>query len=511
MAEPWTKALRNALEVWFSNEKTKATAPTEAVTDDAMSSLNNKVESMNLEAPRKEYEFWKLPISEHIPEGALRNVPKLHSSTISVKFYEFPLVDKCASPTSPSKISLHEASRKYPIKATDILMHTLTSKDAIKPVVSVKFIVDDPRWYCEAGDSFALICENDPDTVDCLISRLYLGGETLVELSSVLPISSDGLIDLVGTGPITIKRLFMNFVDIMHFPKKSFIRHLAEFCENESEKFLMLYLSSKAGSADYMALASGHANIMDFLYTFPSCRPSLECVLSHLPALHPRFYSVCSSPNDPYVEFIYNPVDYLTPNGILRKGVCSSWLDRCRDLQQKGKKLEFSIFLRPSPHFRLPEDPSLPVIMICAGTGVSPFIGFLRSMREKQSKLAPLWLFYGFRNREQDFLFKDELYSLLTDGYMSKLSIATSREPESGHPKYVQDALWLHSGEIYKLMLSKPGARIYICGDELTMIKDVNMTIQRIISKEANVSEEEASSMFNDWNSDKRIVRDVWL
>ena len=65
-------------------------------------------------------------------------------------------------------------------------------------------------------------------------------------------------------------------------------------------------------------------------------------------------------------------------------------------------QVKVNMYLRTQQHFRLPEDSSLPLILIGPGTGISPFIGFLRDRcvsfnlyRKLRSCLKYwLWLYY---------------------------------------------------------------------------------------------------------------------
>lgn len=457
----------------------------------------------------KPFPFWDLPRKGDIADDTinLNSLPNVHPMTVKVERHANSIASEIQSPDS----SNGDPSRFNPIKARNVAIRVLTSPDAVKEVTSVTFSIDDPRWNCKAGDSFGLCCENDPDAVDSLLDILGLEGSQYIRVTSLGPIMSDSLLETINGRIISIRELLLKYTDIMHFPKKSFLRHLADFCDTETDCRNLLFLSGKAGSSDYIALANGHASLIDFLHTFSSCKPSLECLLSHLPLLHPRFYSVCSaSDRREKVEFIYSCMDYTLPNGSSRQGVCSSWLERIKSVLSTTKDFELSIIPRPSQHFRLPEDPTTPMIMICAGTGVSPFVGFLRTLALKGYKMDFTWLIYGFRHRSNDFLFADELASFEASGLLSKLTIAVSREPESGHPKYVQDALRKHSEELFKLIREDEKSKIYICGDELTMIRDVNSTIQEILQQHKDLTTKEAQAELNALNANKRIIRDVW-
>lgn len=58
------------------------------------------------------------------------------------------------------------------------------------------------------------------------------------------------------------------------------------------------------------------------------------------------------------------------------------------------------------------EDISIPIIMVGPGTGVAPFIGFLRNRQVLKSDLSDqelygnTWLFYGCRHENRDYIYR---------------------------------------------------------------------------------------------------------
>lgn len=529
--EPWQKDLWTALESITKDETgaVQVSKPEDREKDQDPQQLPMQMEKLSLVEKAKvpSFPFWPLPRKDHeeIPEeiitpsandisnGVIGKVNTVKVSFVNNNEEEDVFHDALA-------VDEGEASVLNPVIAHDVTMKILTSKEAVKEVTLVSFTVTDSRWRCEAGDSFAVCCENDPLAVDSLLGILELDGSRLVKTTPLIPIMSGSLLELIAGQTLSVREIFLKHTDIMHFPKKTLLRAMADFCKDDSDRHNLLYLASKTGSSDYMKLASEHASLVDFVHTFRSCRPPLEFLLGHLPALHPRFYSVCSAgnTNNPSsnekqaVEFIYSCMDYKLPSGDERRGVCSAWLERLKMKLQSGEdRISLKVFPRPAPHFRLPTDLSIPMIMICAGTGVSPFIGFLRTLERKKLCMAFTWLIFGFRHRSHDFLFADELGNYKSLGILSRLTITTSREPDSGHPKYVQGALKTHSKELYELMTGPKSAIIYICGDELTMIKDVNAAIQDMLREHGGMDAKQALNEFNSWNSAKRIIRDVWV
>lgn len=86
-----------------------------------------------------------------------------------------------------------------------------------------------------------------------------------------------------------------------------------------------------------------------------------------------------------------------------------------------------------APNFHLPQDLSVPLILIGPGTGIAPFRGFwhhrraqLNNSRNRQSA-GPVWLFFGCRTNNMD-LYREEKQQALKEGVLSKVFLALSRE-----------------------------------------------------------------------------------
>ena len=105
--------------------------------------------------------------------------------------------------------------------------------------------------------------------------------------------------------------------------------------------------------------------------------------LASMPKILPRPYSIASFDLKPVlfkgqeilftdilihvVEFKSGPFLVHETEPSLRKGVASNFLTK---LQIGGKFLSCHQF---NDHFTMPKDHSLPLIMVCAGSGIAPF------------------------------------------------------------------------------------------------------------------------------------------
>jgi sulfite reductase alpha subunit-like flavoprotein len=156
--------------------------------------------------------------------------------------------------------------------------------------------------------------------------------------------------------------------------------------------------------------------------------------------------------------------------------------------------------------------------MIGAGTGVAPFRGFLQHRQhllyEKKkaesvdlSDIGLTWLIFGCRDRNLDFIYQDEIKNFNQNNILSKLDCAFSRENEE--IKYVQDVIKANSKEVVKFLIDNC-ALLYVCGDELTMAKDVQESIVQALANEANLTEPEARKKIADMRLNDEYLQDLW-
>jgi len=405
----------------------------------------------------------------------------------------------------------------------------LSSPGALKTTLEINLDLSDSEFEYNPGDTVGVYCTNNAEEVKELLKRLGLEGKENVpiqlnmkhELASLNSASKSKyeIPSHLPTSPTTLRYVLQHCCEIRSVPKKGLVRMLAEHTSHDGEKRRLLELCSSQGSDDYTTLIrQTNVNVLDLLNSFSSCHPPIASLLEHWPRLLSRPYSLSSSPlKGRTASFVFNVLQFTAEEGRTyeRKGVATGQLEEAAEemnIQEDCyKKLSFCS--RPNNGFKLPPSVETPLILIGPGTGVAPFIGFL-AHREEQLKLnptdtfGPIWLFFGCRTKDKDYLYKTELEKWHSSGVLTRLLVCFSRESVAPQPKYVQDLICQHETQVAKL-ISK-GAVIYVCGDEKNMAKDVMKAVTNAIQNVHNVSTEEATKTVFQLQKDKRYLQDIW-
>jgi len=225
-----------------------------------------------------------------------------------------------------------------------------------------------------------------------------------------------------------------------------------------------------------------------------------------LSLLAPRYYSISSSPSvdGTRCSITVGVVEGSASSGRgIYKGVCSNYLAGRR----AGETIHATV-RETKAGFRLPEDASVPIIMIGPGTGLAPFRGFLQeraALKASGAKLGPAMLFFGCRHPDQDYLYADELKSFETGG-IAELHTAFSRA--EGPKTYVQNLVSAQKERVWSLI--EQGAIIYVCGDGGKMEPDVKAALVAIHRERSGRDANEGQRWIDDLGTKNRYVLDVW-
>lgn len=328
----------------------------------------------------------------------------------------------------------------------------------------------------QVGDAFGLFPHNDSVLVEQVMKALGappdydIGGRTLRQV----------LTDSVSLSPAP-DMLFQLFSYITGGDRRKKARALATGEDPDKD----------AATLDVLAA----------LEKFTGTAPDPEAFIEALDPLQPRLYSISSSPKtDPNrVTLTVDTVRYTIKNRR-RLGVCSTLLAERID---PGAVLK--AYVQKAHAFALPSDGNVPIIMVGPGTGVAPFRAFLH---DRLADKAPgrNWLFFGHQRSACDFFYEEELKAMRGSGFLSRLSLAWSRD---GDEKiYVQDRMRETGRDLWAWL--SDGAHVYVCGDAKRMAKDVELALVDVVAKHGGKSGEEAVLFVSDLKKKGRYQQDVY-
>ncbi|XP_046279957.1 nitric oxide synthase, inducible isoform X2 [Marmota monax] len=308
--------------------------------------------------------------------------------------------------------------------------------------------------------------------------------------------------------PCSLSQALTYFLDITTPPTPLQLQKLARLATEESER---QRLETLCQPSEYNKWKSTNGpTFLEVLEEFPSLRVPAAFLLSQLPLLKPRYYSISSSRDHTPTEvhLTVAVVTYRTQGGQgpLHHGVCSTWLSSLMPQDP------VPCFVRSASSFQLPEDPSHPCILIGPGTGIAPFRSFwqqrLHDSEHKGLQRGHMTLVFGCRHPEEDHLYREEMLEMARKGVLHEVHTAYSRLP--GKPKvYVQDILRQQlAGEVLRVLHESPG-HLYVCGD-VRMAQDVAHTLKQLVAAKLSLSEEQVEDFFFQLKSQKRYHEDVF-
>uniref|UniRef100_A0A8D0L8P8 Nitric oxide synthase 1 n=1 Tax=Sphenodon punctatus TaxID=8508 RepID=A0A8D0L8P8_SPHPU len=366
------------------------------------------------------------------------------------------------------------------------------------------------------GDHLGVFPGNHEDLVSALIERLedapptnqLVKVELLEERSTALGVISNWT-DENRIPACTIFQAFKYYLDITTPPTPLLLQQFALLTTSDKEKRRLQVLSK--GLQEYEEWKwSKNPTMVEVLEEFPSVQMPSTLLLTQLPLLQPRYYSISSSP-DMYPDEVHLTVAvvyYRTRDGEgpIHYGVCSSWFNRIQTDEV------VPCFVRGAQGFHMPQDPRVPCILVGPGTGIAPFRSFwqqrLFEIEHKGTKPCPMVLVFGCRQSKIDHIYREETLLAKNKEVFKELYTAYSREPDRPK-KYVQDVLQEQLAEFVYKALKEQGGHIYVCGD-VTMAGDVFKTIQGIMRQQGKKSVEEAGSFISKLRDDNRYHEDIF-
>lgn len=404
--------------------------------------------------------------------------------------------------------------------------------------------ISDTNLTYQTGDHVAIWPTNNEVEVERLASVLGLADklDTIVRIQALDPAASKQFPFPV---PTTYRAIFRHYLDICAAVPRQTLMSLVEYAPSDKTKEMLRKLATdkdeyrvrvgdvtrNLGEAlEYLAKAE-NLEVKGAFAAVP-----FDLIVESVSRLQPRYYSISSSSkedpkkitvtavtlqytpeahsprtvygvNTNYLWRIHEAINVLEPNTVAPQYSLTGPRNVLFD--KESKVAHIPVHVRRS-QFKLPRNPTVPIIMVGPGTGVAPFRGFVRErvLQKKEGKpVGTTVLFFGCRNADQDFLYDQEWPELFeTLGGESRIVTAFSRD--SAQKVYVQHRLMENGEEMWGLL--EKGAYIYVCGDAKVMARDVNQTFVRFAQQFGGLEEEKAQDYVKNLRNTGRYQEDVW-
>ncbi|KAH3760868.1 Fe-hydrogenase 2 [Pelomyxa schiedti] len=287
----------------------------------------------------------------------------------------------------------------------------ITAEGYDRPAKLFDFDLRNSGVSYNVGDHAYLLPRNAESSVLPLLDFLGLSAATMINLTPASSSSGDIRAAEQFPSQLNIGELFCQYLDIFAPVTKKFLSELVKFAADPSERNMLMQLTvprkigedpssnqameeAQVRSAEFVASHS----FADSLIRFPSAVPPLANLISMVPLIRPRAYSIASSPNafqprGSVMQLAVVLYKYRTASGQAKEGLCTSYLFSLKNRAQTAETTSSTpqaepvtalddsslVALRVRRGILLPpQNPAVPIVMIGLGTGIAPFRGFLQ-------------------------------------------------------------------------------------------------------------------------------------
>ncbi|KAI0478764.1 NADPH-cytochrome P450 reductase [Xylariaceae sp. FL0804] len=435
----------------------------------------------------------------------------------------------------PNKMHL-EGSAKGPFNAHNPYIAPISESKELFTVkdrncLHLEVDISGSNLSYQTGDHIAVWPTNPGQEVDEFLSILSLEDkkDNVISVKALEPTAK-----VPFPTPTTYDAIVRYHLEIGAPVSRQFLGTLAPFAPDESVKAEMTKLGN---DKDYFAneISKNHYNIARTLKIVSKGRKwaniPFSAFIEGLTKLQPRYYSISSSslaqPKKISITAVVEQ-QFIPGRTDSFRGVTTTYLLALKQKQNddpnpepyglsyeimgprnKYDGIHVPVHVRHS-NFKLPSDPSKPIILIGPGTGVAPFRGFVQE-RAKQAEsgenVGPTILFFGCRKRTEDFLYEsewDHYKKILGD----KFEMITAFSREGSQKVYVQHRLKEKAQEINDLLEKK--AYLYVCGDAANMAREVNTVVAQIIAEKRGIPVAKSEEIVKNMRATNQYQEDVW-
>ncbi|KAG9035881.1 NADPH-cytochrome P450 reductase [Tulasnella sp. JGI-2019a] len=510
-----------------------------------------------------------------VEEGAGADSPDFTVSELSTYDMNKVYLGELSARALTKTKGIHDLKNPYP--APIAVAKELFAPGGERNCMHVEFDTAGSGITYQHGDHLGLWPSNSDLEVARLLCVLGLGTEE--RMKQVIGVESldPALAKVPFPVPTTYETALRHYIDISAVASRQLLAALAKFAPSESAAEVLKkvgtdkeYYHEVVGNGclklgEVLQIAAGDdTTVRPTPENTTAWKIPFDVIISAIPRLQPRYYSISSSPkmHPSLIHVTCVVLKYESVASELHKenwvfGVGSNYLLNLKMALHNetaptltsgatanprhvtnptyaiaGPRSAYTgtdlykapIHVRRST-FRLPTNPKSPVIMIGPGTGVAPFRGFVQERvalaRKAIEKNGPdalkdwgqMSLFYGCRDENEDYLYKEEWSNYQAD-LKGKFTMHTAfsrsgpRKPD-GSKIYVQDLVWNDREHIADAILNQKGY-VYICGDAKSMSKAVEEALAKILGEAKGAGLEEGTKEVKTLKERSRLMLDVW-
>jgi NADPH-ferrihemoprotein reductase len=413
------------------------------------------------------------------------------------KVYHGELSQRHLLPNIPGKTT-GVPDAKHPFLAPVKTARELFSVDSDRNCIHVEFDIRDSNMNYQTGDHVGVWPTNPDVEVDRMLFVLGLSRHDVISIESLDPT----LAKVPFPTPATYDAIFRHYLDISAVASRQTLSLLARYAPTAEigEELTRLGTDKSVYAVEVDGPGLRLAEVLqavagDDMHAVPTTSNTtvwrnipFDRIISMVPRLQPRYYSISSSPklNPDSIHITAVVLKYESKASVHHggkprfiHGVGTNFIMNVK-LAAEGKQAPFQsndqqqssipskaqppkykitgprerylkeeqylvpIHVRRST-FRLPTSPKIPIIMIGPGTGVAPFRGFVQERLAAAKRAiakagdgatpesalkdwANMYLFYGCRKEDEDFLYRDEWPEYQKElGGKLKMEVAVSR------------------------------------------------------------------------------------
>lgn len=379
------------------------------------------------------------------------------------------------------------------------------------------------------GDVLTIYPKNPPDDVEAILTLMQW--TDIADLPTHFEPSRptygyhiSPLSKLPLPGSLTLRHLLINYFDLNAIPRRSFFSIIAHFTKDPFQKDRLIEFTKPEYLDElYDYTTRPRRSVLEVLQEFNTVKIPWQWAANVLPELRGRQFSIASGGqlkgdgSFTRFELLVAIVKYKTVIKKIREGTCTRYIAGLPvgsslrvTLQDGGLGISIAEAKRP-------------VVMIGPGTGVAPMRSLIweRSQWNDQMTMAnqagnsltngyhgigKCVLFFGNRNREADFFYKDE-WQNLEQKVPLRVFPAFSRDQKS--KIYVQDLVKKQSKTVFDMLHDSRGT-VYVCGSSGKMPQAVREALIEVFQSEGAMERAAAEAYLLSMEKEGRYKQETW-